>query len=129
MTGPALDSSSLRDSQAEALPERPITAPAQLADISYGRRQVTVRKRNDHPRGARGKSRTERVVDLHDPRTLDAVRRRNGSGYRSTSSTGSSSVIKKWGRWLPSHMEGDTGRLWMRPVGDSSARSSPRRRI
>jgi integrase/recombinase XerD len=75
VTGPALDSSSLRDSQAEALPERPITAPAQLADISYGRRQVTVRKRDDHPRGARGKSRTERVVDLHDPRTLDAVSR------------------------------------------------------
>jgi hypothetical protein len=34
-----------------------------------------VRKRDDHPRGARGKSRTERVVDLHDPRTLDAVSR------------------------------------------------------
>jgi integrase len=47
----------------------------QLADVSYGRRRVTVCKRDDHPRGARGKSRTERVVDLHDPRTLDAVSR------------------------------------------------------
>jgi len=47
----------------------------QLADISYGRRRITVCKRDDHPRGARGKSRTERVVDLHDPRTLDAVSR------------------------------------------------------
>ncbi|MGO4417220.1 tyrosine-type recombinase/integrase [Streptomyces sp. MCAF7] len=46
-----------------------------LDDISYGRRRVTVRKRDDHPRGARGKSRTERVVDLHEPRTLDAVSR------------------------------------------------------
>jgi integrase/recombinase XerD len=47
----------------------------QLDDISYGRRHVTVRKRDDHPRGARGKSRSERVVDLHEPRTLDAVSR------------------------------------------------------
>ncbi|MER5689269.1 tyrosine-type recombinase/integrase [Streptomyces sp. NPDC002205] len=46
-----------------------------LDDISYGRRRVTVRKRDDHPRGVRGKSRTERVVDLHEPRTLDAVNR------------------------------------------------------
>ncbi|WP_266497704.1 tyrosine-type recombinase/integrase [Streptomyces sp. NBC_01767] len=46
-----------------------------LDDISYDRRRVTVRKRDDHPRGARGKSRTERVVDLHEPRTLDAVSR------------------------------------------------------
>lgn len=44
-------------------------------DISYGRRRVTVRKRDDHPRGARAKSRRERVVDLHEPRTLDAVSR------------------------------------------------------
>ena len=47
----------------------------QLDDISYGRRRVTVRKRDDHPRGARAKSRHERVVDLHEPRTLDAVNR------------------------------------------------------
>ncbi|MEU7642525.1 tyrosine-type recombinase/integrase [Streptomyces sp. NPDC039016] len=46
-----------------------------LDDISYGRRRVTVRKRDDHPRGVRGKSRTERVVDLHEARTLDAVSR------------------------------------------------------
>jgi integrase/recombinase XerD len=46
-----------------------------LADISYGRRRVSVRKRDDHPKGARGKSRAERVVDLHEPRTLDAVNR------------------------------------------------------
>ncbi|TJZ81315.1 transposase [Rhodococcus oryzae] len=44
-----------------------------LADIAYGRRRVTIRKRDDHPRGARAKARRERVVDLHEPRTLDAV--------------------------------------------------------
>lgn len=47
----------------------------QLDDISYGRRRVTVRKRDDHPRGARAKARHECVVDLHEPRTLDAVNR------------------------------------------------------
>lgn len=47
----------------------------QLADISYGRRRVTIRKRDDHPRGVRAKARHERVVDLHEPRTLDAVNR------------------------------------------------------
>lgn len=47
----------------------------QLTDVSYGRRRVTVRKRDDHPRGARAKARHERVVDLHEPRTLDAVNR------------------------------------------------------
>jgi integrase/recombinase XerD len=47
----------------------------QLEDISYGRRRVTVRKRDDHPRGARAKARHERVVDLHEPRTLDALNR------------------------------------------------------
>jgi integrase/recombinase XerD len=46
-----------------------------LDDVSYGRRRVTVRKRDDHPRGVRSKSRTERVVDLHEPRTLEAVSR------------------------------------------------------
>ncbi|MGH3983640.1 MAG: tyrosine-type recombinase/integrase [Pseudonocardiaceae bacterium] len=46
-----------------------------LADLCYGRRRATVRKRDDHPHGVRGKSRTERVVDLHEPRTLDAVSR------------------------------------------------------
>lgn len=47
----------------------------ELDDVSYGRRRVTIRKRDDHPRGARAKSRYERVVDLHEPRTLDAVNR------------------------------------------------------
>jgi integrase len=46
-----------------------------LEDIAYGRRRVIVRKRDDHPRGARQKSRRERVVDLLEPRTLDAVNR------------------------------------------------------
>ena len=44
-----------------------------LSDISYGRRRVTVRYREDHPRGVRQKSRTERVVDLHEAATLDAL--------------------------------------------------------
>ena len=47
----------------------------QLEDIAYGRRRVTIRKRDDHPRGARAKARQERVVDLHEPRTLDALSR------------------------------------------------------
>jgi integrase len=47
----------------------------QLEDIAYGRRRVTIRKRDNHPRGARAKARRERVVDLHEPRTLDAVSR------------------------------------------------------
>ena len=47
----------------------------QLKDLAYGRRRVTIRKRDDHPRGARAKARRERVVDLHEPRTLDAVSR------------------------------------------------------
>jgi len=47
----------------------------QLGDVSYGRRRVTIRKRDDHPTGARAKARHERVVDLHEPRTLDAVNR------------------------------------------------------
>lgn len=47
----------------------------QLEDVAYGRRRVTIRKRDDHPRGARAKARRERVVDLHEPRTLDVVSR------------------------------------------------------
>jgi site-specific recombinase XerD len=42
-------------------------------DVEYGRRRVHVRHRDDHPKGVRQKSRTDRVVDLHDPRTLAAV--------------------------------------------------------
>jgi integrase/recombinase XerD len=45
----------------------------QLEDLSYGRRRVTIRKRDDHPKGVRAKSRVERVVDLREPRTLKAV--------------------------------------------------------
>ncbi len=44
-----------------------------LEDISYARRRVTIRHRTDHPKGVRTKSRTERVVDLHQPETLQAV--------------------------------------------------------
>lgn len=47
----------------------------QLEDVAYGRRRVWVGKRDDHPRGARAKARRERVVDLHEPRTLEAVSR------------------------------------------------------
>jgi integrase/recombinase XerD len=41
-----------------------------LEDIAYGRRRVVVRHRTDHLKGARSKSRFERVVDLHEPETL-----------------------------------------------------------
>ncbi|MGO4647658.1 tyrosine-type recombinase/integrase [Nocardia sp. 2YAB30] len=44
-----------------------------LEDIAYGRRRVVVRHRDDHPKGARSKSRTERVVDLHEPEALAAL--------------------------------------------------------
>jgi integrase len=44
-----------------------------LTDISYGRRRLLVRCRDDHPKGARSKSRTERVVDLHDGATLEML--------------------------------------------------------
>jgi integrase/recombinase XerD len=44
-----------------------------LEDISYGQRQVTVRKRFDHPRGVQQKSRRDRVVDLHEGRALAAL--------------------------------------------------------
>ena len=36
----------------------------------YGRRRVVVRNRTDHPKGARTKSRSERIVDLHEPEAL-----------------------------------------------------------
>lgn len=44
-----------------------------LGDIEYGRRRVTIRYATDHPRGARTKSRTERVVDLREPEALAAL--------------------------------------------------------
>jgi len=47
----------------------------QLDDVAYGRRRVTIRKRDDHPRGARAKARHERVVDLAGAPPLDAVDR------------------------------------------------------
>jgi integrase len=46
-----------------------------LEDVQYGRRRVIVRYRTDHPKGARTKSRTERVVDLYEPGTLEALNR------------------------------------------------------
>jgi site-specific recombinase XerD len=45
----------------------------QLEDISYARRRVIIRYRTEHPRGARTKSRTERMVDLLQAETLQAV--------------------------------------------------------
>lgn len=45
----------------------------QLTDVSYGRRRIFVRCRDDHPKGARSKSRVERVVDLHDGETLETL--------------------------------------------------------
>jgi integrase len=44
-----------------------------LEDVAYGRRRVFIRRRCDHPKGLRTKSRVERVVDLHEPVTLEAV--------------------------------------------------------
>jgi integrase len=44
-----------------------------LEDIQYGRRRVIVRYRTDHPKGVRTKSRIERVVDLHEAKTLQAL--------------------------------------------------------
>src|SRR4030095_13480355 len=44
-----------------------------LEDVAYGRRRVVIRRRTDHPKGVRTKSRVERVVDLHEPVTLEAV--------------------------------------------------------
>jgi integrase len=44
-----------------------------LEDIQYGRRRVVIRYRTDHPKRARTKSRTERVVDLLQPETLQVV--------------------------------------------------------
>ncbi|MGA1860244.1 tyrosine-type recombinase/integrase [Azospirillum sp. 11R-A] len=44
-----------------------------VADVAYGRRRVVIRHDTEHPKGVRPKSRTERVVDLHEPETLAAV--------------------------------------------------------
>jgi integrase len=45
----------------------------QLSDLQYGRKRIVIRYRTDHPKRARTKSRTERVVDLLQPETLQAV--------------------------------------------------------
>jgi len=45
----------------------------QLSDISYARKRVVIRYCNEHPKRVRAKSRTERVVDLLQPETLQAV--------------------------------------------------------
>lgn len=45
----------------------------QLGDVQYGRKRVVIRYRTEHPKRARTKSRTERVVDLLQPETLQAV--------------------------------------------------------
>lgn len=47
-----------------------------IEDIQYGRRRVVVRYREDHPKGARTKSRVERVVDLREAEALNVL-----SGY------------------------------------------------
>jgi integrase/recombinase XerD len=44
-----------------------------LEDISYGKRRITVRHRDDHPAGVRQKSRRDRVVDLLEDRALPAI--------------------------------------------------------
>jgi integrase len=45
----------------------------QLGDISYAHKRVVIRYRNEHPKGVRAKSRTERIVDLLQPETLQTV--------------------------------------------------------
>jgi integrase/recombinase XerD len=71
-----------------------------LEDVSYGRRRVAVRKRDDHPRGVRGKSRAERMVDLHEPRTLDAVSRYIMT-ERPSDVDQPVCVPRRWPRWKP----------------------------
>jgi integrase len=44
-----------------------------LEDIDYSHRRVVVRWRDDHPKGVRSKSRSERVVDLYEGRALAAL--------------------------------------------------------
>ena len=44
-----------------------------VEDVSYGRRRVAIRPRNDHPKGVRSKSRYERFVDLCETETLTSV--------------------------------------------------------
>jgi len=44
-----------------------------LEDLQYGRKRVVIRYRTDHPKRARTKSRTERIVDLLQPETLQTI--------------------------------------------------------
>jgi len=44
-----------------------------LEDVQYGSRRVVVRHREDHPKGARTKSRTERLVDLQEAGALEGL--------------------------------------------------------
>ena len=44
-----------------------------LDDVAYRARRLSIRWRDDHPKGVRAKSRAERVVDLHDGEALRAV--------------------------------------------------------
>jgi integrase len=44
-----------------------------LRDIQYGRRRLVVRYGAVHPKGARTKTRTERVVDLLEPDVLAPI--------------------------------------------------------
>lgn len=44
-----------------------------LEDVQYERRRVIIRYSNDHPKGARTKSRQERVVDLHEEAALQTL--------------------------------------------------------
>lgn len=44
-----------------------------IEDVSYGKRRVAIRPRYDHPKGARTKSRYERIVDLQEAATLATV--------------------------------------------------------
>src|SRR5260370_34586151 len=44
-----------------------------LEDVQYGRKRVVIRYRTDHRKGARTKTRIERVVDQLEPDVLAAV--------------------------------------------------------
>ena len=48
----------------------------QLSDVQYGRKRVVIRYCTDHPKRARTKSRTERVVDVPagDPGRSECLR-------------------------------------------------------
>jgi integrase len=68
----------------------------QLEDISYACKRVMIRYRTEHPKGARTKSRTERIVDLLQAETLQAVS--NYVMYERPSETSSPYVFLVGGR-------------------------------